>query len=238
MYMEWVLNYTVKTTLTMIRENIQSIYYNIPQEVTVVAVSKNHPIEAIMEAYNAGIRDFGENKVQEMVLKQAQLPPDIRWHMIGHLQRNKVKYVIPFVHLIQSADSENILKEIQKEAVKNNRKVDVLLEIHIAIEEAKYGFNADEAYAFFKNEKHKNFDYLNFKGLMGMASFTENKDIIKNEFQSLHKLYEKIKNEFSFSLPCFSELSMGMSSDYILAIESGATKVRIGSSIFGERKYT
>jgi hypothetical protein len=208
-----------------------------PQNVTLVAVSKTHSVESILEAYNAGIRDFAENKVQELISKQPLLPQDIRWHMIGHLQRNKVKYIAPFIHLIQSVDSEKLMAELQKEASKIDRQISVLLEVHIAQEEEKFGFDAGEVFDFFTHSKNKQYPNLVFHGLMGMATFTENEDQIKNEFSMLKSIFTQIKERFGDDLPHFKELSMGMSSDFLLAIEHGSTIVRVGSSIFGERHY-
>ncbi len=205
---------------------------------TLVAVSKTHSVENIMEAYNAGIRDFAENKVQELVTKQPVLPQDIRWHMIGHLQRNKVKYIAPFVHLIHSVDSEKLMVELQKEAAKIDRQIAVLLEVHIAQEEEKFGFDTTEIIDFFAHAKNKQYPNLVFQGLMGMATFTDSESQIENEFSVLNKIYTKIRENFGNELPHFKELSMGMSSDYLLAIKHGSTMVRVGSSIFGERHYT
>jgi hypothetical protein len=220
---------------TMICENIKSVLSNIPQNVTLVAVSKTHSTGSIIYAYNTGIKDFGESRVQELTSKQPHLPSDIRWHLIGHLQRNKVKFIAPFIHLIHSIDSESLLNEIQKEALKNNRIISVLLEVHIAKEEAKFGFSPDEVYHFFKLFKNKEYNNVCFKGLMGMATYTSDVNLIKNEFQTINDLFQQIKTDFGKSLPNFNELSIGMSSDYKLAIECGSTMVRIGSLIFDEK---
>jgi hypothetical protein len=201
------------------------------QHTTLVAVSKTKPNEAIKELYDLGQRDFGENYVQELVDKQASLPLDIRWHFIGHLQSNKVKYIAPFVHLIHGVDSFKLLQEINKQAIKNNRVIDCLLQVHIAQEETKFGMDEHEladaidAAATLSN--------VNIKGLMGMASFSSDTQVLKNEFNHLQSLYQKYQLNNTFSI-----LSMGMSSDYTLAIESGSNLVRIGSLLFGARDYS
>jgi len=201
------------------------------QHTTLVAVSKTKPNEAIKELYDLGQRDFGENYVQELVDKQASLPLDIRWHFIGHLQSNKVKYIAPFVHLIHGVDSFKLLQEINKQAIKNNRVIDCLLQVHIAQEETKFGMDEHEladaidAAATLSN--------VNIKGLMGMASFSSDTQVLKNEFNHLQSLYQKYQLNNTFSI-----LSMGMSSDYTLAIESGSNLVRIGSLLFGTRDYS
>ncbi|MDD4747070.1 MAG: YggS family pyridoxal phosphate-dependent enzyme [Salinivirgaceae bacterium] len=222
----------------MIQTNLKEIQSQIPQNVDLVAVTKTHPIESLQEVYNLGVRDFGESKVQELVAKQPQLPSDIRWHMIGHLQRNKIKYIAPFVHLIHSVDSVKVLNEIQKEAKKNERKITILFEIFIAMEAAKFGFTIEEAAAFFDQKQHLQYPNITFGGLMGMATYTDDKDIIKKEFKSLESLFRKIKESHKTELPDFNNLSMGMSSDFPTAIECGSTMVRVGSSIFGARDYS
>jgi hypothetical protein len=195
---------------------------------TLVAVSKIKPASDIAKLYALGQRDFGENYVQELVEKQAQLPEDIHWHFIGHLQSNKVKYIAPFVHLIQSVDSEKLLKEIEKQAAKNNRMINVLLQVHIAEEETKFGFDDKELMALDVNL----FKHVKIIGLMGMATFTDDKEKVKREFNHLRKLY----NDFSSTqqIP-LTTLSMGMSDDYALAIDCGSTMVRVGSLLFGKR---
>lgn len=190
-----------------------------------------------MEAYEAGVRDFGENKVQEMSEKAEQLPSDIRWHMIGHLQRNKVKYLAPFVHLIHSVDSLKLIKEIDKEAKKNKRTIQVLLQVYIAKEESKFGLDEAELRALLTDSETPKLDSVKIAGLMGMATYTENEAQIREEFRFLKHLFEALKNE---NLPAnvdLQVLSMGMSGDYIIAQEEGSTMVRIGSAIFGERNY-
>jgi pyridoxal phosphate enzyme (YggS family) len=218
-----------------IRNNISILRQSIPAHCTLIAVSKTKLPELIIEAYGAGQRAFGENKVQEMAAKQETLPKDIEWHMIGHLQSNKVKYIAPFVHLIHSVDSLRLLEEINKQGGKSNRVVSCLLQIHIAEEETKFGFSEDEVSDLFQT---KNFDQLNnihIAGLMGMATFTEDQAQVRKEFKSLKILFEKLR---SSSLPKQVEiktLSMGMSGDYKMAIEEGSTMVRVGSAIFGSR---
>ena len=197
---------------------------------TLVAVSKTHPPELIMEAYHAGQRIFGENKVQEMTAKYETLPKDIQWHLIGHLQTNKVSDIAPFVTLIHSVDSLKLLQVIDKEAEKNKRVIDCLLQVYIATEESKFGLSFDEAIAILKSNEARLSKNIRITGLMGMATFTDDTTIIRKEFKSLKQFYDSLKNEHNFSI-----LSMGMSSDYRIAIEEGSNMVRIGSAIFGER---
>ena len=201
------------------------------QYTTLVAVSKTKPNEAIKELYDLGQRDFGENYVQELVDKQASLPLDIRWHFIGHLQSNKVKYIAPFVHLIHGVDSLKLLQEINKQAIKNNRVIDCLLQIYIAQEETKFGMDEKELAEAI--DTASTLSNINIKGLMGMASFSSDTQVLKNEFNHLQSLYKKYQLTNSFSI-----LSMGMSSDYTIAIESGSNLVRIGSLLFGARDYS
>ncbi len=219
----------------MIAEKLIEIKNTLPKEVTLVAVSKTKPNEAILEAYQAGQRIFGENKVQEVCEKQESLAKDIKWHLIGHLQTNKVKFIAPFVSLIHAVDSMKLLIEINKEAVKNNRIIDCLLQFYIAEEETKFGLSLEEATTILKDEIFLNLKNINIVGVMGMASFTDNKDQIKTEFRTLKNYFEILKsNHFKFNAE-FKEISMGMSGDYQLAIEEGSTMVRVGSSIFGGR---
>ena len=209
-----------------------------PKKVLLVAVSKTKTIEAIKELYDLGQRDFGENYVQELVDKQAQLPKDIRWHFIGHLQSNKIKYIAPFVHLIHSADSLKLLKEINKQGQKNNRVLDVLLQIHIAAEETKFGLDEEElnliTSEFSPDKNREKMENIRIVGLMGMASFTENKEQLRKEFGYLKSLFNK-HAQLSTANYKLQILSMGMSNDYQIAIEEGSNLVRIGSLIFGER---
>ncbi|MEI6949396.1 YggS family pyridoxal phosphate-dependent enzyme [Paraflavisolibacter sp. H34] len=208
---------------------------------TLVAVSKTKPVEAIRELYELGQRDFGENYVQELTEKQALLPADIRWHFIGHLQTNKVKYIVPFVHLVHGVDSARLLQEIHKQAAKAGRVVDVLLQVHIAREETKFGWDEAELDDLLQSgaETLKEWKNIRIKGLMGMASFTEDKGRVRNEFDTLKELFDKYKELFpegAASNVSFEILSMGMSGDYALALEEGSNMVRIGSLIFGARK--
>jgi len=211
------------------------------KNVTLVAVSKTKPVEDILELYNLGQRDFGENYVQELVEKYEQLPEDIRWHFIGHLQSNKVKYIAPFVSLIHSVDSEKLLQEINKEAKKNNRIIDCLLEVYIAKEESKFGLNEEELQTLITRISDVNstdsFKNISVKGLMGMASFTDDKKVVKEEFRQLKSLFDKY-SRFTIHDSPFTILSMGMSADYETAIEDGSNMVRIGSLLFGKRDYT
>jgi pyridoxal phosphate enzyme (YggS family) len=201
-----------------------------------IAVSKTYSPEMILEAYQGGQKIFGENKVQEMATKYEALPKDIEWHLIGHLQTNKVKYIAPFVSLIHSVDSLKLLIEVNKQAEKYNRIIPCLLQVHIAQEETKFGLSFDEVEEILNSESLKELKNIEIKGLMGMATNTDNKDIIRKEFHQLKMFFEKIKNKNKSSIQ-ISELSMGMSSDYQIAIEEGSTLIRIGSAIFGERNY-
>jgi pyridoxal phosphate enzyme (YggS family) len=216
----------------MVSEKINILKTNLPKEVTLVAVSKTKSSEIILEANSKGHLDFGENKVQELVQKHEVLPKNIRWHMIGHLQSNKVKYIAPFVHLIHGVDSVKILKEINKQGLKNNKKINCLLQIHIAKEQNKFGFDIDEIKKFIELEQHILWENIIIKGVMGMATFTENKNLVKKEFELLRSNFEELKKYFTED---FDTLSMGMSGDYKEAILAGSNMVRIGSSIFGRR---
>ena len=213
----------------MISDNLKSILSKLPKSVTLVAVSKTKPNAAIMEAYDAGHRVFGENKVQDMVAKSEELPSDIQWHMIGHLQTNKVKYIAPFVSLIHGVDSLKLIKEIDKRAAQNNRIIDCLIQIHIAEEDTKFGLSDTEATQVLAYAKHlKN---VRIKGFMGMATNTRDESIVRNEFAGLKELFFKFQS-VSENLQI---LSMGMSTDYEIAIEQGSTMIRVGSAIFGQR---
>ena len=211
----------------MIKDNLSAILSSIPSEVTLVAVSKTKPVDRIEEAYESGQLDFGENKVQEMVDKAAVLSKNIRWHMIGHLQRNKVKYIAPFVSLIHSVDSQRLLNEIDKQGKKNGRVIDCLLQVRIAQEETKFGLTYEDCDALLQQ-----FDCTNvrIRGLMGMASFTANQDQIEEEFKSLQQYYDQHQSQQQWDI-----LSMGMSGDYPLALRCGSNMIRVGSSIFGAR---
>lgn len=217
--------------------NLRKILSELPSHITLVAVSKTHSAEEIMKAYEAGHRIFGENKVQELVPKYDQLPKDIKWHFIGHLQSNKIKYITSFIHLIHSVDSLSLLKEIDKYGIKYNRIVNVLLQVYIAKEESKFGFDEEELMAMFQSPNYLACNHVRVCGLMGMATNTGNEVIIRNEFKSLTVLFRKLKETVFLNTDFFKEISMGMSSDYIIAIEEGSTIIRVGSRIFGKRDY-
>ena len=217
-----------------ITNNLQSIKAALPEHVTLVAVSKTKPVSDLMQAYEAGQRIFGENKIQEMADKWEQMPKDIQWHMIGHVQTNKVKFMAPFVSLIHGVDSLKLLQEINKQAIKNNRIIDCLLQIYIAEEESKFGLDEAELASLLSSNEFEELKNIKIVGLMGMATFTDNKDQIKKEFTQLKTIFEKTK-ALTISNCELETLSMGMSGDYHLAIECGSTMVRIGSSIFGGR---
>ena len=216
-----------------ISENIKKYKTELPEDVTLVAISKTKPTEDLLEAYEAGQRHFGENKIQEMTDKWEELPKDIKWHMVGHVQRNKVKYMAPYVSLIHAVDSLKLLKEINKEADKNDRSIDCLLQIKIAEEDSKYGISAEEAKEILDSEKFKSFDRVKVKGLMGMATFTDDETQVKKEFEHLKSVFNDFKETYSN----MNILSMGMSGDYKIALDCGSNMVRIGSDIFGERNY-
>lgn len=218
-----------------ISSNLLQIKNDLPKNVTLVAVSKTKPISDLIEAYEAGHRIFGENKIQEMTQKWEQMPKDIQWHMIGHVQTNKVKYMAPYVSLIHGVDSLKLLKEINKQAKKWRRVIPCLLQVYIATEETKFGLEQDELLQVIHSDEFKEMENIKIVGLMGMASFTEDIDKIRKEFQSLKDIFDYVK---PYQLPnChFEHLSMGMSGDYKIAIECGSTMVRIGSSIFGRRE--
>ena len=216
----------------MISENLNSIRLQIPNNVCLVAVSKTKSKELILEAYNIGQRHFGENKVQELSEKASVLPQDICWHLIGHLQTNKVKYIAEFVYLIHAVDSLKLLQEINKQAQKHKRVISCLLQFHIAEEETKFGLSREEAKLLLSSESFRELQNIQIVGVMGMASFVEDKIQITNEFKNLHAIFIEIKNDFFLEQVSFKEISMGMSGDFQLAIEEGSTIVRIGSSIF------
>lgn len=218
--------------------NFQKLQASVPENVLIVAVSKMKPESMIQELYNAGHRDFGENKVQDMARKQEQLPKDVRWHMIGHLQTNKVKYMAPFVHLVHGIDSLKLLKVINKEAIKNNRSIDCLLQVHIAKEQSKFGFTETELMETLASETFKELEHVSIRGLMGMATYTPDLERVRGEFKNLKRIFDKVKQEFFQGDSAFDQLSMGMSADYQVAIEEGSTMVRVGSAIFGLRNYS
>jgi pyridoxal phosphate enzyme (YggS family) len=218
-----------------IAENLKRIKADIPDGVKLVAVSKTKPVEDIIIAYNAGHRLFGENKAQELGAKHLRLPDDIQWHFIGHLQTNKVKYIIPFVALIHSIDRMKLLREVNKQAAKNNRIVDCLLQFHIATEETKFGLNMEEADEMLSSEEYKKMENVRICGVMGMATYTKDTNVVRNEFRHLKEIKEELKEKYFKGSEHFKEISMGMSGDYKIAIEEGSTIVRIGSAIFGAR---
>lgn len=224
--------------MSTITENLNHLKANLPNNVCLVAVSKTKPNEAILEAYEAGQRIFGENKIQEMSDKYEALPKDIEWHMIGHVQRNKVKYMAPFVSLIHGVESLKLLIEINKQAKKNNRVISCLLQLFIADEETKFGLSETELFEILDSEEFKSLNHIKIVGLMGMATFTEDKTYIEEEFSSLKKIFDKIKKQYNH-LPNtdFNTISMGMSNDYKIAIACGSNMIRVGSTIFGERNY-
>jgi len=220
-----------------IEENLSLIRNSIAEPVKLVAISKMKSEEEIMEAYRAGHRIFGENKVQELIRKQESLPDDIEWHMVGHLQSNKVKYIASFVHLIHAVDSTKLLSTINKEAAKKGRRIDCLLQVHIATEETKFGFLKDEIIELINSLELLDMKSIQIAGLMGMATYTNDEDVIRGEFRSLKSLFDELKKNYFPGNQSFNELSMGMSGDYLIAMEEGSTMVRIGSLIFGERNY-
>ena len=220
-----------------IAQNIQEIRKNIPQNVSLVCVSKFHPENAILEAYNCGERIFGESRVQELLAKQTKLPADIQWHFIGHLQSNKIKLILPTVSLIHGVDSSNLLKEINSRALKAGRVVSCLLQVHIAREETKFGFSIEEIHQMLSGIEFGSLENVQINGLMGMATLTDDKEQIRAEFRTLRQLFDELKREYFQNNENFCELSMGMSDDYQIAIDEGSTMVRIGSSIFGMREY-
>lgn len=220
-----------------IAENIKRITSELGENTRLVAVSKTKPDEDLMEAYNAGQRVFGENKVQELTGKYERLPKDIEWHFIGHLQTNKVKFIAPFVSLIHGVDSLKLLKTINKEAKKKDRVIDCLLQFHIATESTKFGLNMQEAFAILEDEQYRSFGNVRIAGVMGMATYTDDKEQVRKEFRSLKDVFDEVKEKYFADKEYFKEISMGMSGDYKIAIEEGSTLVRIGSSIFGARVY-
>ena len=224
--------------MTQLKENIENFKNQLANsDCKLVAVSKTKPISLLQEAYDLGVRIFGENKVQELTEKHEALPKDIEWHMIGHLQTNKVKYIAPFVSLIHSVDSLKLLKEINKRAAQNDRVIDVLLQMHIAEEESKFGFSEEEVKEILEGDTFKSFENIRVVGLMGMATNTSNQDQVRKEFKGLKKLFDYLKVDFKLNNTDWKEVSMGMSGDYKIAIDEGSTMIRVGSSIFGARNY-
>ncbi|MCF8299266.1 MAG: YggS family pyridoxal phosphate-dependent enzyme [Saprospiraceae bacterium] len=220
-----------------VKENLLTILKNIPENVKLVAVSKTKPNDTILEAYMAGQRIFGENKVQDLIKKQPELPDDIQWHYIGHLQTNKVKFFAHFISLIEAVDSLKLLKEINKQATNSNRTINCLLQFHIATEESKFGLDIKEAENILQSEEFSKLTNVKIVGVMGMATYTDDTEVIRSEFKQLKKYFDYLKSKFFADKPEFKEISMGMSDDYIIAIEEGSTMVRVGSAIFGARNY-
>lgn len=216
-------------------ENFEFIRSTIPENVKLVAVSKTKPVEDILDLYSFGHKDFGENKAQEILAKQPHLPTDIRWHFIGHLQTNKVKYITSFISMIHSIDSFKLLNEVNNQAEKHSRTIDCLLQFHIATEETKFGLDFEEASQLLNSYEFTVLNNIRICGVMGMATFTENKDLVRNEFKKLKTIFNKLKQSFFDEKEYFKEISMGMSDDYKIAIEEGSTIVRIGSALFGDR---
>lgn len=217
-----------------IKSEIERLRSELPEGVKLLAVSKFHPVEALQEAYDAGQRAFGESRPQELKAKQAVLPDDIEWHMIGHLQTNKVKYIAPYVHLIESLDSERLAEAIEKEAAKCGRTIDCLLEIHVTAEESKSGWDYAELLAFVRSGGFAAMPHIRLRGVMGMATFTDDEATVRGDFKRLNECFTELKEHFGAE---FDTLSMGMSDDYHIAIEYGTAEVRIGSTIFGQRVY-
>ncbi len=220
-----------------IGNNIVNLVDNLPESVRLVAVSKTKPNEDILEAYNVGQRIFGENKVQDLIRKYEDLPKDIEWHFIGHPQTNKVKYIAPFISLIHGVDSIKLLKEISKQGVKNNRQIKCLLQFHIAEESTKFGLSEEEASELLESEAFKQLTNVEVVGVMGMATYTDDENHVRNEFRVLKNIFSKLKNRYFSTSESFTEISMGMSGDYQLAVEEGSTLIRVGSKLFGERNY-
>ena len=215
--------------------NLSKLKASIPDNVKLVAVSKTKPESDILEAYNTGHKIFGENKIQDLVEKYENLPKDIEWHMIGHVQSNKVKYIAPFISLIQAVDSIKLLRVVNKEALKNNRVINCLIQIYIAEEDTKFGSTLDQTREIIKTKNEEKLDNVNFIGVMGMSTYTSDTNQVRNEFKQLKNYFDQLKEEFFMENEGFKEISMGMSGDYQLAIEEGSTMIRVGSSIFGSR---
>ena len=221
----------------MIKENLEKIRATVPEGVTLVAVSKTKPVSDVQEAYDAGQRIFGENHALEMRDKHEVLPTDIQWHFIGHLQTNKIKYIIQYVTLIHSIDTASLLEAVNKEAKKHDRVVDCLLQFHIALEETKFGLDLDEARQLLDSEEYKQMENVRICGVMGMGTFTDDMEEVRKEFKNLKSIFDTLKSDYFADQPQFKEISMGMSEDYPIAIEEGATLIRVGSKIFGARVY-
>lgn len=216
-------------------DHLKSVQTQIPPSVQLVAVTKTRPVETLEKAYALGLRDFGENRVQEMIEKQPQMPDDVRWHQIGHLQTNKVKYIAPFVHLIHSVDSLKILKEINRQALRQKRVIECLLQVYIAKEDSKFGLDEAEVLLLLDSEAYKSMKNISIRGVMGMATFTDNEAVVRAEFSSLKKFFGQLKTDYFVNNDQFNLISMGMTSDYQIAIDEGSNMVRIGTAIFGIR---
>lgn len=221
--------------MEILAEHIINIQREMPPNVTLLAVTKTRPVELLQKAYSLGLRNFGENRVQEMVDKQPILPADIKWHQIGHLQTNKVKFIAPFIHLIHSIDSLKLLMEVNRQALKNDRNIDCLLQIYIAREESKFGLDEEEAIQILQSDEFPEMENIRICGLMGMATYTDEDETVRREFASLKSFFDRLKSEYFTEKDYFTHLSMGMSGDYHIAIEQGSTMVRIGTALFGER---
>jgi PLP dependent protein len=217
-------------------QNLQSVKNQLPSHVQLIAVSKTKSVEAILELHQAGQKAFGENYVQELMEKQGQLPADMEWHFIGHLQSNKVKFIAPFVQWIHSVDSLKLLQEINKQAAKHNRTVNCLLQVHVAREETKFGWDKEELLAMANTISFSDFAHVRICGVMGMASFSDNEQLVRSEFKEIKLCFDRLKNGPMKNLAAFNQISMGMSGDWLMAVEEGSTMVRIGSAIFGARK--
>lgn len=224
--------------MSQIAQTIEKVKSSLPQGVCLVAVSKTHPVSFVQEAYDCGQRDFGENKVQEMSEKAQALPKDIRWHMIGHLQTNKVKYIAPFVHLIHSVDTPKLLAIVDKEAKKVDRVIDCLFQVHVAAELTKFGFAPDELLQYLDEGSFMKLSNVRIRGIMAMATNTDNRDQVAAEFERAHDIFEDVRERFFAGADSFSLLSMGMSGDYDIAVQHGSNIVRVGSLIFGQRDYS
>jgi pyridoxal phosphate enzyme (YggS family) len=219
-----------------VQQRLTAFLRSIPDDVQLVAVSKTKPDALILEAYNSGQRIFGENKVQDLAAKSQRLPDDIQWHFIGHLQRNKVKYIAPFVSMLHGIDSLRLLAEVNKQAEKNNRTIPCLLQFHIAEEETKFGLNVAEAEALLTDERFAQMKHVQIAGVMGMATYTSDTAQVRKEFRNLKQIFDLLKSQYFSGNPAFKEISMGMSADYQIAIEEGSTMIRIGTKIFGQRQ--
>ena len=219
-----------------IQENINDLKKDIPTNVRLVAVSKFHGVNDILQAYETGHKIFGESRVQELIEKQPSLPEDIEWHFVGRLQRNKVKFIVPFIKCIHSVDSKRLLQQIERQAANVNRVIPCLLQIHIAEEDTKTGFTEEECWDFLSKGKWKEWEHIQITGLMGMATFTDDEESVRGEFKKLKDFFNKVKERFFTDESSFKEISMGMSSDYKTAVEEGSTLIRVGSNIFGERE--